>query len=141
MGQKIKLFGKSVSVKWLVILFMLCVLGYILFWREEGDCGCCTISEHEMDETDGDGGHEGFSDIAGAALGHDIPNSATFSGNLGNGAPISYPDVPPTGDKLDMLTGQTFRPDCCPSTYSSSSGCACLSEQQMDFLSNRGGNR
>ena len=140
MGQKIKLFGKSVSVKWLVILFILCVLGYILFWRDGGNCGCCTISEHEMDETDGDA-PEGFSDIAGAALGHDIPNSATFSGTLGNGTPISYPDVPPTGDRLDMLTGQTFRPDCCPSTYSSSSGCACLSEQQMDFLSNRGGNR
>lgn len=34
-----------------------------------------------------------------------------------------------------------FRGDCCPSQYSSSSGCACLSESEKNFLSNRGGNR
>ena len=139
MGQKIKLFGKNISVKWIVIVFILCVLGYVLFWRDGGDCGCCTVSESDMND-DGTARQEGFSDITGATMGHDIKNSATFSGNIGNERPISYPDVPPT-DTLDMLSGQTFRPDCCPSTYSNSSGCACLSDAQMTFLSDRGGNR
>ena len=139
MGQKIKLFGRNVSMKWITIVFILCVLGYILFGRDSGDCGCCAISEDEMNKN-GDTNTEGFSDITGAVMGHDIKQSATFSGNIGNELPISYPDVPPT-NTLDMLSGQTFRPNCCPSTYSNSSGCACLSDAQMTFLSDRGGNR
>jgi len=141
MAQKIKLFGKSISVKWIVIVAILCVIGYILVGQGGGDCGCCAISEDEANGSpDAPDASEGFSDIAGAAMGHDISQSATFSGNIGNGtAAISYPDVPP--NTLDMLTDQTFRPDCCPSTYSNSSGCACLSDAQMTFLSDRGGNR
>ena len=34
-----------------------------------------------------------------------------------------------------------FAPECCPSTYSSSSGCACISPEQLDYLNKRGGNR
>lgn len=34
-----------------------------------------------------------------------------------------------------------FKPDCCPSTYYSSQGCACLSPQQINYLNSRGGNR
>ena len=34
-----------------------------------------------------------------------------------------------------------FKPDCCPSTYSSSQGCACLCPQQINYLNSRGGNR
>ena len=34
-----------------------------------------------------------------------------------------------------------FKPDCCPSTYSSSMGCACMCPQQLSYLNSRGGNR
>jgi len=140
MAQKIKLFGKSVSVKWIVVVAILCVIGYTLVGQCGGDCGCCAISEDEANGSpDAPDASEGFSDIAGAVMGHDISQSTTFYGSIGNGATISYPDVPP--NTLDMLTEQTFRPDCCPSTYSNSSGCACLSDAQMTFLSDRGGNR
>lgn len=34
-----------------------------------------------------------------------------------------------------------FKPECCPSTYSSSSGCACMCPEQLKYLNSRGGNR
>ena len=43
--------------------------------------------------------------------------------------------------QLFMFGENNFSPDCCPSIYSGSTGCACLSPQQMDFLNERGGNR
>lgn len=43
-------------------------------------------------------------------------------------------------NQLDMLASTTFKPDCCPSVYSNSKGCACISKEQHMFLSERGGN-
>ena len=41
-----------------------------------------------------------------------------------------------------FIFGDTkFAPECCPSSYSSSRGCACVSPEQMNFLNERGGNR
>ena len=33
-----------------------------------------------------------------------------------------------------------FSGDCCPSPYTSSGGCACLNEKQVNTLNSRGGN-
>jgi hypothetical protein len=42
--------------------------------------------------------------------------------------------------ELDMMASTKFKPDCCPSTYSTASGCACLEDHQKTFLLQRGGN-
>ena len=47
--------------------------------------------------------------------------------------------VPPT--HLFMFGDNEMRPECCPSTYSGSTGCVCVSENQMKYLNERGGNR
>lgn len=54
--------------------------------------------------------------------------------NVGGSVPL------PEGD-LSLFSENTFDPACCPSTYSNSSGCACVSEKQMHYLNERGGNR
>lgn len=59
-------------------------------------------------------------------------------------APVKYgygnmPKPLPEGE-IDFLATTKFLPNCCPSAYSNSSGCACLSDQQLVFLSERGGN-
>jgi len=48
--------------------------------------------------------------------------------------------VPPKG--LFMFADNAFKPECClmPQQYSSSSGCACISKEQMQYISSRGGN-
>ena len=50
--------------------------------------------------------------------------------------------VPPPDDQLFLFAGNKFSPDCCykPQQYSSSTGCACISVDQMKFLNSRGGN-
>ena len=42
---------------------------------------------------------------------------------------------------LFMLTYNQSSPDCCPSTYSSSTGCVCTTQNQRDFVKTRGHNR
>lgn len=44
------------------------------------------------------------------------------------------PDIP-------LIFNDTpFKPSCCPNTYSNSTGCACMSLQQYNYLNDRGGN-
>ena len=52
---------------------------------------------------------------------------------------------------LSFFADTQFKPECCGATYSSqgglttqgvtSSGCACLNKEQMEYLNTRGGNR
>lgn len=133
-------------IKWVCIFALIYIIFYATTDTSIGSCGCCTVpADKNVDSNKGDsndGAIEGFTDIGAAGMGNDIVGSSTYSGGLGNGiVDMKYPDVPPSGDTLDMLSGQTFQPNCCPSTYSNSSGCACMSNEQLDFLSSRGGNR
>jgi hypothetical protein len=45
----------------------------------------------------------------------------------------------PEGEML-MFANTPFKPECCPNTYSNSSGCACMSGGQYNYLIMRGGN-
>ena len=45
----------------------------------------------------------------------------------------------PEGEML-MFANTPFKPECCPNTYSNSSGCACMTGEQYNFLVLRGGN-
>lgn len=42
--------------------------------------------------------------------------------------------------ELDMFANTQFKPECCPSAFSTSTGCACLSVEQYNYLRNRGTN-
>ena len=45
----------------------------------------------------------------------------------------------PEGEML-MFANTPFKPECCPNTYSNSSGCACLTVDQYNYLITRGSN-
>lgn len=47
----------------------------------------------------------------------------------------------PLQNTMLFFKNNSFKPECCPSTYSSSSGCACTSISQLNYLNQRGGNR
>jgi len=49
--------------------------------------------------------------------------------------PVPLPD-----DELLMFANTPFKPECCPNTYSNSSGCACMTGEQYNYLILRGGN-
>ncbi|ADX06027.1 hypothetical protein 162313553 [Organic Lake phycodnavirus 1] len=44
-------------------------------------------------------------------------------------------------NSLDIFTDKEFKPECCPSLYTKSSGCMCENETNHDLLVMRGGNR
>jgi hypothetical protein len=45
----------------------------------------------------------------------------------------------PEGEML-MFANTEFKPECCPSVYSTSTGCACITSGQYNYLISRGGN-
>lgn len=51
----------------------------------------------------------------------------------------SQPVPLPEGEMLLFKT-TPFKPECCPNTYSTSSGCACMSGEQYNYLKLRGHN-
>jgi hypothetical protein len=48
--------------------------------------------------------------------------------------------VPLPEGELDMFATTPFKPECCPNTYSNSTGCACMTGEQYNYLITRGGN-
>jgi len=48
--------------------------------------------------------------------------------------------VPLPKGEMDMFATTPFKPECCPNTYSNSSGCACMTTEQYNWLQVRGGN-
>lgn len=48
--------------------------------------------------------------------------------------------VPLPKGQLNMFDKTSFKPECCPNTYSSSTGCACMTVNQYNYLIERGGN-
>lgn len=51
----------------------------------------------------------------------------------------SQPVPLPEGQML-MFANTKFKPECCPNSYSNSTGCACMTVQQYNYLIDRGGN-
>jgi hypothetical protein len=52
----------------------------------------------------------------------------------------SGPKIPLPEGEMNFFKDTKFSPSCCPSSYSSSLGCACLSKPQVNYLTTRGGN-
>ena len=48
--------------------------------------------------------------------------------------------VPLPEGELFMFANTPFKPECCPNTYSTSQGCACMTGNQYNYLVERGGN-
>jgi len=48
--------------------------------------------------------------------------------------------VPLPEGELNMFATTPFKPECCPNTYSTSTGCACMTNLQYNYLITRGGN-
>jgi hypothetical protein len=48
--------------------------------------------------------------------------------------------VPLPEGEMFMFSNTPFKPECCPNTYSNSTGCACMTGDQYNYLVLRGGN-
>jgi hypothetical protein len=70
----------------------------------------------------------------------------TYASDMGYDTVLSkhanYKSTPiPLEGTMNFFKNTEFKPECCPSSFSSSSGCACTSVDQLNYLNQRGGNR
>ena len=102
---------------------------------------------------------EGFTKLADIAksadvdyqMGNDSKGSWTqkalgYASDMGYDTVLSnhanYKGTPvPLDETMHFFKDNAFKPECCPSSYSSSTGCACTSVAQLNYLNQRGGNR
>ena len=103
-------------------------------------CGCSRV-----------GLLEGFSEIAEYAdykLGNvaavDVSKwrQPDLSTKAGSASILSRPPQPiplPEG-QMDIFATTEFKPECCPNSYTSSNGCACMTMGQYNYIKDRGGN-
>ena len=137
--MELKIFGFSCRLEIIIISMIVgIILGAHLL------CSCSRI-----------GLQEGMA-IMGASvdyvMGEDTANSWTnkansYAASMGynhtsekysqnKGTPVPLPE-----GQLYMFADNQFKPECCPSTYTSSTGCACITKEQVDYINQRGGNR
>lgn len=48
--------------------------------------------------------------------------------------------IPLPEGELDIFATTQFKPECCPNAFSTGSGCACMTTEQLGYLHARGGN-
>lgn len=46
--------------------------------------------------------------------------------------------LPVSPNEMFMFKSTAFKPKCCPNTYSTSDGCACMTTEQYNYLRTRG---
>jgi hypothetical protein len=117
-------------------------------------------ANHTSDEEEEETGKEGFVSSNNKAYGPEFgPNKSpgyimrpdtwaqpTLSYSMGTTpsagaqAVLNRNNPPLNEGEMDMFANTPFKPECCPSTFSTSSGCACLDMKQYSELTHRSGN-
>ena len=75
-----------------------------------------------------------------------VKDALRYSKGMGNENKLdsykyhSGPPIPLPEGELFFFNNTKFDSECCPSTYTNSQGCACLSQPQYNHLMMRGGN-
>ena len=137
--MELKIFGQSCRLE---IIIVCLAIGFVLGGHLL--CSCSKV-----------GVQEGMA-VMGATLdwsmGDDVTNSWTnkaeqYSNDMGYSSTQSKwsqykgTAVPLPEGQMFMFADNEFKPECCPSTYSSSTGCACITQEQVNYINQRGGNR
>lgn len=104
-------------------------------------CGCTSINKKEGFTLGAPIGWNMGSGVPGDVWAQ--PHQTQDQVNQNMYAPLaSHVGGPVPPKNLFMWADNLFLPQCCftPQQYSSSTGCACISKEQMQFISSRGGN-
>ena len=154
--MELKIMGCNVRVLVLFVIIGMVLGGHVF-------CSCTSFTMNGMSSNAGSIIKEAFSqntlgsDDYGAPINYTmhsgLPNGGwvnaarNYAKNVGNqnnvksgqyykGGPIPLPP-----GELLIFAHNEIKPECCPSYYSSSTGCVCTSQKQWDYLNQRGGNR
>lgn len=139
--MEITILGQKLRVEILVLIMVVGALIGINMWCscaggiKEGFNASVNIAGAALDYSMGKGLPHSWENVDGKV---DANSSSTWYKSLeGNvGGPVPLPE-----GQLAMFADNKFDANCCPSTYTTGSGCACISPEQMKYLNERGGNR
>ena len=82
------------------------------------------------------------SDVAGMWVTKANTYASEFGyGTLNNAGAAYTADEPLKNGELVIFAKNKSKPECCPSPYSTSTGCVCMTPEQINYLNTRGGNR
>jgi len=143
----ISIFGYKLDVQLLIlagVIYTIMALNTV--------CGCCKVSIKDGMTTATKELKEGFSNLKNYNPSPYPISSADTSSwvapdlsnimSSGSQDILNRPEQPvpiPKG-QMSFFKTTSFSPSCCPNTYSTSSGCACMTKKQYDYIRNRGGN-
>ncbi len=130
-------------------------------------CSCSTVTPYDAGRmfakvTESFRGKEGFrsgvnsmsGDVYSDARAPPVNTSSWFTPNLSytkgqdlsKDAPVQMilnrpkQPIPLPEGELDFFATTEFKPECCPNSYSNSTGCACMTMPQYRYLQERGSN-
>jgi hypothetical protein len=135
----LKIFGLSCRLEVIIICL---VIGFIL--GAHLLCSCSKIGIQEgmammgssLDWEMGEGQPTSWT-----TKGDEYAKSMGYSDTTSKYAQYQGTPVPLPEGQMFMFADNKFKPECCPSTYTSSTGCACISQEQVNYINQRGGNR
>ena len=143
----ISILGYKLNVELLILIGVvyLILVGHTV-------CGCSSI--HSAKEGFA-GANTNYGESSRYSLNSAMTPINTASWSLPNmivtpGQPLSkgvqsvlnrpHQQIPLPKGELSMFANTPFKPECCPNTYSNSTGCACMTTGQYNYLVTRGGN-
>ena len=81
-------------------------------------------------------------DVAGMWVSKANTYASEFGYGINNNTGSAYTaDEPLKNGEMVLFAKNKFKPECCPAPYSSSTGCVCMTPEQINYLNTRGGNR
>jgi hypothetical protein len=81
-------------------------------------------------------------DVAGMWVTKAQTYASEFGYGIMNNTGSAYTaDEPLKNGEMVIFAKNKFKPECCPAPYSSSTGCVCMTPEQINYLNTRGGNR
>ena len=134
-----------------VLILIAVVAGLIVL---QSTAACCSTCSKGKEGFTAKGNSFRASDFSPYTLGDDTPIDTSKMGmdslvitpgqkpSAAAQAILNRPEQPvplPEG-QMAMFATTDFKPECCPNAYSNSSGCACMTVNQYNYLINRGGN-
>ena len=156
-NMDISIFGYKLNLEVLILIGVvyLIMVGHTF-------CGCCNVGLMEglevmkkMVKKEGfAGANTNYGESSAYSLSGDSPvDTSSWSApnmTVVSGQPLSKgvkqfmarqpQPVPLPEGEMVLFANTPFKPECCPNTYSNSSGCACMTGEQYNYLTLRGGN-
>ena len=68
----------------------------------------------------------------------DVPEKTTYTQDIPDVNAVSVDGSPEARKSLFMFKYNQSSPECCPATFSDSSGCVCTTKKQRQFINRRG---